>query len=124
MSFFVELLGYTHKSIIKLRNYKNIKSAEENISKLVRILKIKIISFFVITIFLDILFFYYITAFCSVYSIIQTHMITDSLMSFLLTNSYSIILSMVISFLRIFSMKKENKFRYLLYMISWIISLI
>ena len=124
LSFFVELLGYTHKSIIKLRNYKNIKSAEENISKLVRILKIKIISFFVITIFLDILFFYYITAFCSVYSIIQTHMITDSLMSFLLTNSYSIILSMIISFLRIFSMKKENKFRYLLYMISWIISLI
>ena len=76
------------------------------------------------TIFFNILFFYYITTFCSVYSIIQIHMISNSLMSFLLTMSYSIALSMISTIIRIFSLKKENKFRHFSYIISWIISLI
>ena len=73
---------------------------------------------------LNILFFYYIIAFCSIYTIIQTHMISDSLISFLLSMSYSLIFSMVSAIIRIFSLKKDNKFRHLLYIISWIISLL
>ena len=124
ISFLVELLAFTHKSIIKLRYYKDIKIAEDRVPILIRILKIKIMVFFIIIIFFDIIFLYYITVFCSVYSIIQIHMINDSLISFLLTNSYSVILSMLSSFIRIFSLKKKSSFRYLLYLISWIISLI
>ena len=124
ISLIVELLALTHDSIIKLRYYKNIKKAESNISKLVEKMKVKIIIFFGIIIFFDLIFFYYITAFCAIYSIIQIHLISDSLMSFLLTTSYSIILSLISTIMRISSLKKETKVRYVLYILSWIISLI
>ena len=124
LSFPIQLLAFTHKNIIELRYYKDIKKAQDNIPKLVGTLKKRIIAFFIIIIIFDIIFFYYITAFCTVYSIIQIHMIRSTLMSFLLTNSYSIILYMVSSFIRIFSLKKKSRFRFLLYLISWIISLI
>ena len=124
LTFLVELLAFTHNSIIKLRYYKSIKEAEKNLPKLIKRLKFKIILFFIIISVLDIIFFYYISAFCAIYSIIQFHMISNSLISFLLTNSYSIILSLITSIIRIFSLKKETKTRYILYMVSWVISLI
>ena len=124
ITYIVELLAFTHKSIIKLRYFEDIKKAKDSVPILLRILKIKIMAFFIIIIFFDIIFFYYITVFCSVYSKIQMHMLKNSFLSFLLTNSYSVILYIFASFIRIFSKKKKSKFRYLLYLISWIISFI
>ena len=124
INFIIETLSFTHENIIKLRYYKDYNEAKNEIPKLVVKLKLKYVIFFVITIFLNIIFFYYITAFCAIYSIIQTHMIKDALISFLLTMSYSIILSLISSIIRIFSLQKESKFRHFLYIISWLISLI
>ena len=123
INFIVELLAFSHNNIIKLRYYKNAEEAENEKPKLIKKLKLKFILFFIITIFLNLIFFYYITTFCSIYSIIQTHMISDSLISFLLTMSYSIILSLISSIIRIISLKKDNKCRHFLYGISWLISL-
>ena len=116
--YFVELLFFIHHSIIKLRYYEDIKKAEDSVPILLRTLKIKIMVFFIIITFFDILFFYYITAFCSVYTIIQIQLIKDSFICFLLLNLYSVILFMFASSIRIFSLKKKSKFRYLLYLIS------
>ena len=124
INFIVELLAFTHNNIITLRYYKDIKETENEIPKLLKKLKIKYIIFYCIIFSLMVIFFYYITAFCSIYTIIQFHMITDSLISFLLTMSYSIILSLISAIIRVFSLQKENKFRHCLYILSWVISLI
>ena len=124
ISVIVEKIALTHKDIIKLRFYKAIKGAKDNISPLIQRLKIKIIFFFGIIIFFDIIFLYYISAFCAIYSLIQIHLVSDSLMSFLLTLSYSLILSMIVSIMRITSLKRETKPRFVLYITSWILSLI
>ena len=124
INFIVEILAFSHKNIIKLRYNKDIISVFNEEEKLIKKLKLKYILYFGMTIFFNFLFFYYITAFCSVYSIIQTHMISDSLMSFLLTMSYSIVLSLISSIIRVSSLKKDNKCRHFFYFISWIISLI
>ena len=124
INFLVEILALSHNDIIKLRYNKDIGNALKEEPKLIKKLKIKYILYFIMAIFFNILFFYYITAFCAVYSIIQIHMISDSLMSFLLSTSYSIVLSMISSIIRVSSLKKENKYRHLFYIISWIISLI
>ena len=124
ISFIIELLGFSHKSIIKLRYYKKVKDTENEIPKLIKKIKLKYIIFSCLTIFFNIIFFYYISAFCSIYSVIQTHMISDSLISFLLTISYSLIFSIISTIIRIFALKKENKLRHFFYLISWIISLI
>ena len=124
ISFVVELFALSHEDIIKLRNYKILEEAKKFVPNLIRKLKFKFILYFGITIFFNIIFFYYITAFCAIYSIIQTHMISDSLMSFLLAISYSLIISMISSFFRVSSLKKESKLRHFFYLISWILSLI
>ena len=124
IGFIVELLAFTHKNIIKLRNFKDIKSVENEIGNLVMKLKLKYITYIIFIMILNIVFFYYISAFCSIYTIIQTHMISDSLISFLVSMSYSIIFSLISTIIRIYSIQKENKFRHFLYIISWAISLI
>ena len=124
ISFVVELFALSHEDIIKLRNHKILEEAKKFVPNLIRKLKLKSILYFGITIFFNIIFFYYITAFCAIYSIIQTHMISDSLMSFLLAISYSLIISMISSFFRVSSLKKESKLRHFFYLISWILSLI
>ena len=124
LNYIIELLAFSKKKIIGLRCYKGIKDAEEAIPKIIKILKIKSIMYYILSLFLNVIFLYYITAFCAIYTIIQTHMISDAAISFLLTMSYTIILSLMSSIIRIFSLQKQNKFRYFLYIISWIISLI
>jgi len=124
IDFIVQLLALSHKSIIELRNYKEISQVEIEIPKLIKKLKAKYVIYYALTIVLDIVFFYYITAFCAIYLIIQTNMISDSAFSFLLTMSYSIILSLISSIIRIFSIHKKSKFRHCLYFISWVLSLI
>ena len=124
LNFVIELLSYPQQKIIKLRYYKEIKEVENEIPKLVRLLKIRCIFYFILALFFNLVFLYYITAFCSIYNIIQIRMISEASISFLLTMSYTLILSLISSIIRIFSLQKKNRFRHFLYIISWIISLI
>ena len=124
LNYIIEILAFSHKKIIELRYNKEIKKIEEKIPKLIKLLKIKSIIYYAMSLFLNIIFLYYITSFCAIYTIIQTHMISDASISFLLAMSYTIILSLISSIIRVFSLKEKNKFRHFLYIISWIISLI
>ena len=124
LNYIIELIAFTQKKIIGLRNYKTIKEVEEEIPKVVKKLKIKCVIYYILALFLNIIFLYYITAFCAIYTIIQTHMISDASISFLLTMSYTIILSLISSIIRIFSLQKKSKFRHFLFIVSWVIALI
>ena len=124
LNYIIELLAYSQQKLIKLKYYKEIKNVEKEIPNLINILKIKSIIYYILSLFLNIICLYYITAFCAIYTIIQINMIKDATFSFLLTLSYTIILSLISSIIRIFSLQKKNKFRHILYTISWVISLI
>ena len=124
ISFIGEYFALTNGNIIEIRIKKTYKDAEEFSKKIIKKLKIKAKVFTLIAIILNLIFWYYITAFCSVYSIIQTHMISDSLISFLLSISYTLLLTLFPPLIRIISLKKENKFNKFLYILSWIIALI
>ena len=113
-----KLLVLTHSNIIKLRYYKKIDKAESEVPKLIKKLKIKYVLYYIFTISLNLFFFYYITVFGAIYSIVQKDMLFDSLKSLRDLNAYSIILSFLITIIRIFSLKKDNKFRHFLYLIS------
>lgn len=120
----VEFFAQSNKSILNLRNKKDIKEIEKEIPQLIENLILKYKLFFACAIIINVIFWYYITSFCAIYSIIQTHMISDSLISFLLSISYSILLSLVSSLIRVAALKKETKIRHFFYTISWAISLI
>ena len=124
INYIIELLAFSQNKIIELKFYKEIKDVEKEIPKLIKKLKFKYVMYYILSLFLNIVFLYYITAFCAIYTIIQINMISDASFSFLLTMSYTIILSLISSIIRTFSLKKENKFRHFLYLVSWIVSLI
>ena len=124
ISFFVEFFALTQRNIIKLRNIKPNNIDKELTTNLVKNLKIKFVIFSWINIILNLIFLYYVSAFCAVYSIIQIHMIKDSLISILLSNSYILLLSLIPTIIRNFSLKKENNKRKFLYLMSQILALI
>ena len=124
IGFIIEYFAQSSKSILNLRNKKDIKEVEKEIPELIKKLKLKYKIFFASTIIINAIFWYYITSFCAIYSIIQAHMISDSLISFLLSISYSILLSLISSIIRVASLKRGSKIRHYFYTLSWIISLI
>ena len=124
ISFFVENFTLTQSNIIKLRNIKPNNTDKEFTTKLIKKLKIKFVVFSWVNIIFNLILLYYISAFCAVYSIIQIHMIKDSLMSILLSNLYILLLSLMTATIRIFSLKKENNTRKFLYLMTRILELI
>jgi hypothetical protein len=124
IGFFVEFFTSTQRNIIKLRNIKPNNLDKEITIQLVRKMKIKFVIYSWINIIFNLLFLYYISAFCAVCSIIQIHMIKDSLMSILLSNSYIVLISLIPTIIRNYSLKKENNQRKFLYLMSRILALI
>ena len=108
LNFIIIKLAFTHNNIIKLRYYKEVQEVENEIPKLITKLKVKYIIFYVLHILIIITFLYYITAFCAIYPNIQSNLLTDSFKSILISLSYSILLSLLSSILRIMSLKKKN----------------
>ena len=106
ISLIVSYLSCTHDNFIKIRENKTYEEAQKFSLYLIKKLKIKYYIFFVIGIIFNLLFFYYLWAFCAVYSLSQINMISDSLFSFLLSISYSIKLDST-NIKKIFTFKKE-----------------
>ena len=124
IGFIAEYFALTSRNIIELRINKTYEEAKNFSKKIIKKIKLKCIVFGIITIILNLIFLYYITAFCSVYFIIQISMICDSLMSFLLSISYTLLLTLIPPLFRNISLKKNNKCNHFLYLLSWIIALI
>ena len=107
LNIIMQLLAFTHNNIIKLRFYKNVQEVEKAIPGLITKLKVKYILFYILHILIIITFLYYITAFCAIYPNIQMNLLTDSFKSILLSISYSILISLFSSILRIISLRKK-----------------
>ena len=124
LNFIVKYLADSHKNIVKLRYLKDVKEVENEIPNLIKKIKAKYIIFFILTFIFNLFFFYYITAFCSIYSIIQKNMIADSLKSFLLANSCSIMNIIFSAYFRRISLnrKEENRLSKCVYFVGWILS--
>ena len=79
-STLIKFFSLTEKNILSIKN------AKENINKMkLKILKcvvIKIIIVFLLDFIFLLFFWYYLSSFCSVYKNTQTHLITDTLVSF------------------------------------------
>ena len=65
-----------------LKQEKEKKDLDMNsIKKIIRIIKIKFIAFFIISFMILIFFWYYIVCFCGIYVNTQMHLINDSIIS-------------------------------------------
>ena len=78
----LSMLSLTEKGIVKLKQMKEID--HNKIIKEIKYIKIKLIIFFVLEFIFLVLFWYYLSCFCALYKNTQSHLIKDTLTSFVL----------------------------------------
>ena len=120
----IKFLSLSQKNILDLKNEKNIKNCQNKINQILTCLKIKFTFFYIFSFIFLIIFWYYLSCFCAVYKNTQTHLIKDTLLSFLLSLIYPLVINFLPGFLRIPSLRDSSKNRKCLYNISKIIQII
>ena len=98
---FIRLLALSQDNIVKLKQEKDKKNLDNKYNKLIKKLKIKFILFFVFDFFILIFFWYYITCFCGIYVNTQSHLIKDTILSFITGLLFPLVLYFIPSIFRI-----------------------
>ena len=78
---FLGFLSLSEKTILKVKHEKVAKDAKTMAGNVERNLQIKFLLFFILSFFLLIGFWYYVTCFCAVYTKTQYHLFKDTLIS-------------------------------------------
>ena len=78
----IKILALSYSSFMKLKNNTNKKNIGSKSRVIIKILKIKFALFFIISLILLIMFWFYLACFCAVYKNTQIHLIKDTLISF------------------------------------------
>ena len=120
ISSLIKYLSSSGDNIMEIREEKrrNSKDINAKLKKLYKILKIKFALFFSVTFIILVMFWFYITCFCGIYKNTQTHLIKDSILSFIMSLIYPFVTFLLPSFFRIFSLIAEKKDKALLYKFS------
>ena len=118
----IRFLSLSEKNILKLKNDKKNVDLIGKKNKLKKILRVKFIWFFNISLLFLILFWYYLSCFCAIYKNTQFHLLKDILISFGFSLIYPLIIYLIPGIFRISSLKNNKKS--CLYKISKIIQLI
>ena len=105
----IKKLALLDNAILELKKINNIEAYESKIQKKIKIIKIKIFSFFLLCLIFLIFFWYYISCFCAVYQNTQIILIKDTLISFGFNLLYPFFIYLIASILRILSIKKPEK---------------
>ena len=91
-------------------NEKEKRRIEDDLNKIIKCLKIKIICFIIFEFLFMLFFFYYVTAFCQIYHSTQISWLLDSISSYWISLLISFSLSLVCSIFYIISIKyRSNK---------------
>ena len=117
----LNLLGLYEKNILIIRKMKNIITEKKVIQKQLKIIKIKIIIFFIITYILLFSFWIYLGCFCAVYKNTQVHLFFSVISSFALSFVTPFLTCLIPGVFRIVSLKNQNIDRSLLYKFSKIL---
>ena len=122
INIIVKYLSLTENNIIALKQNKSDGNISNSFKKTKRCLIIKFIIFFTLDFILIVLFWYFLSSFCAVYTNTQIHLIKDTLISFAISLIVPFGINLIPGIFRILSLKSKN--REFLYKISKFIQLI
>ena len=111
LEVFLCYLSLTDKHIYQIKNFGNVKENIDNIFKILKCVKIKLVGFYLFTFILFLFYWYLISSFCAVYQNTQSIFIKDSLSSFALGLLYPFVLYLFPAFFRVISLKDRTKKR-------------
>ena len=105
----ISFLSLTEKNFIELKNKKSKKLALEELGNILKCISKKCISFFILCYFFSLLFWYYLSCFCTVYKNTQTYLIKDTLISFCTSLLYPFAINLLPGLLRMPAIKNKKK---------------
>ena len=103
----IEYLSLSEKNVLEIKN--RLKNKKINAFKIIIFLNIKFTLYFILNFTLLIFFWYYLSCFCAVYKNIQLHLISDTLISFVISLISTLGLCLLPGIFRIPSLKSKNK---------------
>ena len=114
----IKSFAFTQDNIVELKQEAGFKDLEQKHKKLLRILNIKFILYFILTFIALIFFWYYITCFCGIYINTQIHLIKDSIISQIISLILPFGLYLIPGIFRIKALKDEKNSSKCLYKFS------
>ena len=117
----IKFLALSESNILKIKRAKTIEDLELKREKNIRILKVKLFLFYVITFILLFLFMFYITCFCGIYENTQIHLINDTLICFGLSLIYPFGIYLIPGIFRISALRAKNRDKECLFKFSKVI---
>ena len=109
ITILLKSLALTQKDIIALKKKKKINIMKNNITKVLKRFKIKIIFYFGLVIILSFIYWYYLAAFGTVYKNTQVSLIKDTALSLGFSMIYPFFLKLFPVPFRIYALKTKNK---------------
>ena len=123
LNMIIKSFALTQNEILKLKNEKN-KISMKDIEDWIKYVKCKFIFFFIISEILLIFFYYYLGCFCAVYRNTQLYLLKDTLISFATSMIYPLFLNLIVSVLRLISLRIDKEIKEWLYYSSKIVQLV
>ena len=118
----IKSISLTEKNILSIKK-ENINLKKKYV-KIIKRLKTKFISFFIIIFVFLLVFWYYISCFCAVYKNTQIYLLKDTMISFGLSLLYPFGLNFIPGIIRIPSLQAAKRNKECMYKLSQIIQLI
>ena len=110
VNILIKYLSLSQDIIMELKHTLRKKDLEENHKKLLFILKIKFISFFIVTALFLTFFWYYISCFCGIYRNTQIHLMKDSVIGFVMSLFDPFWQCLFIGLVRIYALKNKKEY--------------
>ena len=112
----ISILIHTDINIYEIRQLK--KFSSKKVNKILKLIKIKLIIYFIISFILFLFYWYFVSAFCGVYTNTQIIFIKDSSTSFCLGLLYPFLIQLFFTLIRLYSLRGKSKCKNLLYKFS------
>ena len=108
-SVIVKKLSLTESQILDIKKENRKEKLPQIFAKALTCFLIKFIIFFIINFVFLLIFWYYLSCFCAVYKNTQSHLIADTIISFMLSLLYPLGFYLIPAFLRTYSLEKGNR---------------
>ena len=105
----IKNLALSQDKVTELKKEKEKNNLDEKHKKILKIVSIKILLFFVLAFIILSCFWYYIICFCGIYVNTQIHLIKDSIISLITSLIYPFGISLIPGLFRIPALKDKNK---------------
>ena len=121
INIFIKYLALSDRNISIVKLEKKLKNIKIKFKKLIKTLKIKFIFFFAFSFIILLFCMFYISCFCGIYVNTQSHLLKDTIISFVISLIYPFGLYLIPGMFRIPALRAKIKNKYCIYKISKLI---